>query len=235
MIRSFALALTLLIAFAAPLAAQAPDAAEPAAPPDPPRTMVGSWEFSNADREKTCVITFRAELPRVGRRVEFDSACAGKFPFIREIAGWRLADNDFLRLLDARGNSVLEFSEVESGIFEAPRPGEGILFIQNAAALGPAPRTAEQMTGEWLIVRRDGKPICGLSLSNTAAGEEFVIRVQSPCDAFVRRFAPATWLMDRGEMVLRSASDQSWRFEEVEDSKWRRVPETSDSVMMVRK
>jgi len=197
--------------------------------------MVGSWEFSNADREKTCVITFRAELPRIGRRVEFDPACAGKFPFIREIVAWRLADNDFLRLLDARGNSVLEFSEVESEIFEAPRPGEGILFIQNAAALGPAPRTAEQMTGEWLIVRSAGKPICGLSLSNTPAGEEFVIQVQTSCDAFVRRFAPATWQMDRGELVLKSAGGQFWRFEEAEDSKWRRVPETSDPVLMVRK
>ena len=68
---------------------------------------------------------------KVGKRVEFDPGCAKQFPFIPEIAGWRLDDNDFLRLLDAQGNSVLEFSEVESGIFEAPKPGEGILFIQN--------------------------------------------------------------------------------------------------------
>src|SRR3989304_8909271 len=105
MIRFVTFALALLIAFAIPLAAQAPAprVTDPVAPPAPPKTMVGSWEFSNADREKICVITFRAELPRVGRRVEFDPACAGKFPFIHEIVGWSLADNDFLRLLDARG------------------------------------------------------------------------------------------------------------------------------------
>ena len=44
---------------------------------------------------------------------------------------------------------MLEFSEVESGIFEAPKPGEGILFIQNPTDLGPAPKTAEQITGDW--------------------------------------------------------------------------------------
>ena len=72
-----------------------------------------------------------------GMRAEFDKACAAKFPFVREIAAWTLAENDFLRLIDAKGGSVLEFNEVESGVFEAPRPGEGILFIQNAGAGGP--------------------------------------------------------------------------------------------------
>jgi hypothetical protein len=197
--------------------------------------MVGSWEFSNADREKTCVITFRADSNRIGKRVEFDPGCATKFPFIREIAAWSQAENDFLRLLDSQGHALLEFSEVESGIYEAPRAGEGILFIQNAAALGPAPRTAEQMTGEWQVARRTGRPLCALTLSNVAAGEEFVVRVQGQCDPLVRRFGPATWQMDRGELVLRSAGGQSWRFEEIEDAKWRRIPETSDSLLMVRR
>ena len=107
--------------------------------------MAGTWEFSNADREKTCTITFRNEAARVGKRIEFDPNCAALFPFVPEIVGWRLSDNDFLRLLDAQGNSVLEFSEVESGIFEAPKPGEGILFIQNPTDLGAPPKTAEQI------------------------------------------------------------------------------------------
>ena len=80
---------------------------------------------------------------------------------------------------------MLEFSEVESGIFEAPKPGEGILFIQNPTDLGPAPKTAEQITGDWTIVRRTGQRVCGLTLSNTAAGEEFVVRLQPPCDRVV--------------------------------------------------
>jgi hypothetical protein len=249
MLRGVPLALAVLVACAVPLAAQTP-APEPSetvtepvppnevvtepAPPAAPRSIVGSWEFSNADREKICTVTFQPENSR-GRRVDFDAACAGHFPFTREIASWSQAENDFLRLLDAQGKTVLEFSEVESGIFEAPRAGEGILFIQNPAALGPAPRTADQVTGEWTLVRRTGQRICGLMLSNTAVGEEFAVRVQPPCDQAVTRFAPATWQMDRGEIVLRSAGGQSWRFEEAEDQRWRRIPETANPVLLVRK
>ncbi|MEA2978401.1 MAG: hypothetical protein QOF09_224 [Alphaproteobacteria bacterium] len=243
MVRSTALALILSTAFAVPLfaQAQAPDATEPdavapePAAPAPPRTMPGTWEFSNADREKTCTVTFRNDAAKVGKRLDFDSACAKLFPFVPEIVGWRLNDNDFLRLLDARGAAVLEFSEVESGIFEAPKTGEGILFIQNPTDLGPAPKTAEQITGDWSIIRRTGQRVCGLTLSNAAAGEEFVVRLQPPCDRVVTSFAPATWQMDRGEIVLRAANGQSWRFEEGEDSKWQRIPQTASPLLMVRK
>ena len=130
MIRSLLLALVLLTACAAPLFAQPADppvtmpepaVTEPAAPAVP-RTMVGTWEFSNADREKSCSITFRNESNRVGKRVDFDPTCARPL-HLRE-GRRRLAvhdDGDFLKLLDAQGNPLLEFSEVESGIFEAPR------------------------------------------------------------------------------------------------------------------
>lgn len=238
MIRKFALALALSFAFVAPLAAQETPAQE--SPPEQtapavPRTMVGTWEFSNADREKTCTVTFRNEAGRVGKRLEFDANCPNNFAFVRSIVGWQLNENDFLRLLDAQGNSVLEFSEVESGIFEAPKPGEGILFIQNPTDLGPAPKTAAQITGEWSVIRRNGRAICGLTLTDTVSGEEFAVRVQPGCDATVARFGPATWQMDRGEIVLRSAGGQIWRFEEIEGNRWQRVPAAASPLLMMRK
>jgi hypothetical protein len=207
---------------------------EPAVPAQP-RAIVGSWEFSNADREKTCTVTFRNDSAKVGKAIEFEPKCAELFSFVPEVVGWRLNNNDFLRLLDGQGHSILEFSEVESGIFEAPKPGEGILFIQNPTDLGPVPKTADQMNGDWNVVRRNGKAICALTLSDTASGEEFVVHVQPGCDPVVARFAPATWQMDRGEIVLRAANGQSWRFEEAEDSKWQRLPETANSLLMIRK
>ena len=126
-------------------------------PSEAAKAMVGSWEFSNADRDKRCTITFRTDHGGPGMKLEFDKDCAGLFPFINEIAAWSIAENDFLRLLDAKGKPVLEFSEVESGMYEAPRPGEGILFIQSAAAAGPAPRLPEEMAGTWDIVRGVGQ------------------------------------------------------------------------------
>jgi hypothetical protein len=246
MIRNLPLAFALSVMVAAPSWAQtaapgaspgqeAPDAMqEPSAPPAP-KTMVGTWELSNADREKICTITLRNDPAKIGKRVEFDAGCAGNFGFVRDIVSWQMSNNDFLRLLDAQGNSVLEFSEVESGIFEAPKPGEGILFIQNPTDLGPAPKTVAQVTGEWSVTRRTGKAICGLTLSNTPVGEEFAVQAQPGCDPVVTRFAPSTWTMDRGEIVLHSASGQFWRFEEGDGGRWPRVPATGVPLFMTRK
>ena len=201
---------------------------------DSAKALIGSWEFANADRDKRCTITFRADASPAGLKVEFDRPCAGVFPFVRDVAAWSLNEGDFLRLLDAKGKSILEFSEVESGIYEAPKPGEGILFIQNASAAGPEPRTAAQMAGEWTI-QRNGRQICALTLSNTAVGEEFAVRVKQPCDQLVTRFGPTTWSVERGELIMKAARGQIWRFEEGDEQAWRRVPETADPMQLVKK
>jgi Protease inhibitor Inh len=209
--------------------------AQPQPPGDSAKAMAGTWEFTNADRDKTCTITLRLEPVAGGMRAEFDKACAAKFPFIGEISAWTFAENDFLRLVDSKGGSVLEFNEVEGGVYEAPRPGEGILFIQNAGAAGPPSRTAAEVSGEWSIVRGAGKAVCGLTLSNTAVGEDFAVRVRQPCDALVTRFAPTTWQVERGELVLKPAKGNPWRFEEQDAATWQRIPAAADPVLLVRK
>jgi hypothetical protein len=207
---------------------------EVAAQSEAAKALAGTWEFSNADRDRICTLTFRTERGPGGMRVEFDRNCANLYPFVRDIVAWSLGDNDFLRLLDAQGKPVLDFSEVESGVYEAPRPGEGILFIQNPGAAGPAPRTAEQVAGDWNVTRGAGTPICGLTLSNTPAGPDLALRVRPPCDPLVTRFAPTAWQIDRGEIVLKNARGQAWRFEESDETTWRRIPETADPVLLRR-
>lgn len=212
-------------------------APQPPALSDAVRAMLGSWEFSNADRDRRCTVTFSGDPAKSGMKVEFDANCPNVFPFVREIAGWTLSQNDFLRMLGPTGQPVLDFSEVESGVYEAPRPGEGILFIQSAAAAGPEPvqRSAAQFAGEWSLVR-GGKPVCTIVLAETAAGADRGLSVAPPCDPAVTRFAPAAWQLDRNEIVLKSASGQTWRFEEGDNANtWQRVPNLPDPVLMVRK
>lgn len=194
----------------------------------------GTWEFSNADRDKRCLLTFRTDPAAAGMRLEFDRGCASQFPFIKEVVGWSRGQNDFLRLLDAKGQSVLEFSEVESRIFEAPRPGEGILFIQASTAVGPPPKEAGEMFGDWAL-QRAGKAICTMTLANTPAGDDFyALKLKPGCDALVTRFAPTAWQMDRGELVLRNARNTTWRFSEGDGSAWQRVPEGPQPLTLVR-
>ena len=224
----FALAALGVAALAATARAQAPlgDAAKAMAN--------GTWELSNADRDKRCTVTFRTDPAAAGIRLEFDKGCVGQFPFIADVAGWTLADNDFLRLLDAQGKSLLEFSEVETHIYEAPRPGEGILFIQASTAVGPPPKQAEQMVGDWGLVRGSGKPICTLSLASTPAGDDLALTLKPGCNAFVTRFAPTAWQMDRGELLIKNARGQTWRFSEGDNSTWTRVPETAEPLTLVK-
>src|SRR6185437_12469956 len=77
------------------------------------KRVIGNWEFSNAERDKTCTVTLKSDSTPAGLKIEFDPNCANLFPLVREIAGWKFPDNDLLYLLDARGKSVVEFSEVE--------------------------------------------------------------------------------------------------------------------------
>jgi hypothetical protein len=129
----------------------------------------------------------------------------------------------------------MEFTEVESGIYEAP-PGEGIFFMQTAAAAAsPVGLAAEQMAGDWAVVRGSGKAICTITLTNSAAGpDNLSLKLKPGCDAFVTRFGPSTWYMYRGELVLKSAKGQFWRFEESDPTNWSRVPQGREAINLVR-
>ena len=75
-----------------------------------------------------------------------------------------------MRLQNAAGEAVIDFTEVESGIFEGLRQGEGIYILQNLAAARSLAKSMDQMIGDWSMVRGNGQAICGLTLTNTEAG-----------------------------------------------------------------
>jgi hypothetical protein len=200
---------------------------------DAANAMIGSWEFSNADHDKICRLTFRTDISAGGYRVDVDRNCPNLFPSTKEVVGWSLDTYGNLRLLDKTGNAVIELTEAETGIFDGFQPGEGRYVLQSAAA---APvHSPEDLVGDWAIARGTGKPICILTLANTTAGaDNLSLKVKPGCDPFVVRFAPASWKIDRGDLVLISARGNTWRFEEDDADTWMRVPETADPVLLVR-
>jgi len=198
------------------------------------KRVIGSWEFSDAERDRTCTVTLKSDPTPAGLKIEFDPNCANLFPLVREIAGWKFPDNDLLYLLDARGKSVVEFSEVEDGIFEAPTPGVGVLFLQNAAAAAAPPKPPEQVAGDWAIVRKAGAPVCLLTLGMTPASDGFAVTIKPGCEAALFRLNFVQWRIDRDELMLVPARGSPWRFEEVDNTTWRRVPESADQITLVR-
>jgi hypothetical protein len=225
--RAIACVLVLLVASYA-------HAQAPAVLGDSAKALIGTWEFSNADRDKICSVTFKSDATKVGFKVEFDKACTDLFPIVNDVAGWIFPDNDLLHLLDAQGKVLVEFSEVESGIYEAPTPGVGVLFLQNAATAAPPTKLPEQVAGDWAIKRGSGAPICMVTLSADAAKDGLALTVKPGCDASIARLNFTLWRLDRDELMLVPARGNPWRFEEVEGGNWRRVPEGNSPVFLIK-
>jgi hypothetical protein len=198
------------------------------------KALAGNYEMSNADRDRTCMLTLKADSGPGGFKLDFDrNACAAAFPPLKDVAAWTLF-NDAIRFTDARGKIAFEFTEVEDGMYESLRAGQPLTFLQNAAIAKEAVRTNEEMSGDWNVVRNAGTPICRLTLTTNPTGSgDLAVQVKPGCDAVVTRFAPALWQMDRGELLLKSARGQVWRFEDANGA-WQRVPTDRDPVMLTR-
>jgi hypothetical protein len=199
------------------------------------KAMIGTWEFSNAERDKTCSVTFKNERSAAGFALTFDANCANLFPLVRQIAGWKYPEDDLLYFLDAQGKSVAEFNEVEDGIFEAPTPGVGVLFLQAPGAAGAVESKPEQVVGTWVIKRGEGASLCTLTLANTPTSAGFALTVQPGCDPAIAKLGFGQWRLDGGQLVLLpSAGGEGWSLEEIDDRTWRLLPDKPNQLTLVR-
>lgn len=218
---------TALLALASPSAAQDASSLK--------KEMIGQWELATTERSKTCVLTLKSDATSQGLKLELEPNCAKALPFTKDIAAWNIKGLDIVRLQDAAGQPVIDFTEVESGIFEGLRTGEGVYILQNLAAARSLAKSMDQMIGDWSMVRGNGRPICGLTLTNTeATGDNFQVFLKPKCDPAVAAFAPTEWRLDRGQMILTSKSGESWQFEADDNAQWRKVPDTADPLIMLR-
>jgi hypothetical protein len=199
------------------------------------KNMVGQWELSTTERSKTCVVTLKSDSTPQGLKLELEPGCAAALPFTKDIAAWNVKGLDIVRLQDTAGQPVIDFTEVESGIFEGHRTNEGIYILQNLAAARSLAKSMDQMIGDWAMVRGNGQSICGLTLTNTeATADNFEVFLKPRCDPAVAAFAPTVWRLERGELLLMSNSGEVWHFEADDNAQWRRVPDSADPLIMVR-
>lgn len=200
------------------------------------KDMIGQWELSTTDRSKTCVVTLKPDSTPQGLKLELESSCATSLPFTKDITAWNIKGLDIVRLQDATGEAVVDFTEVESGILEGTRSGEGVYILQNLAAARSLAKSMDQMIGDWAMVRgNDGNAICGLTLTNTDAGNDnFQVFLKPKCDPTVATFAPTVWRLEHGQIMLMSASGEVWRFEADDNAQWRLVPDSANPLILVR-
>ena len=92
------------------------------------KDMVGQWELATTERSKTCVVTLKPDTTPQGMKLELEPSCAAALPFTKEITAWNIKGlGDIVRMQDAAGQPVIDFTEVESGIFEGLRHRRGRL------------------------------------------------------------------------------------------------------------
>jgi len=199
------------------------------------KEMIGQWELSTTERSKTCVVTMKNEGSSQALKLELEPSCAAALPFTKGIAAWSIKGLDIVRLQDGAGQPVIDFTEVESGIFEGLREGEGVYILQNLAAARSLAKSMDQMIGDWQMVRSNGRPICGLTLTNTeATGDNFQVFLKPKCDPAIAAFGPVQWRLDRGQIILMSKTGETWQFEADDNAQWRRVPDSADGLVMLR-
>jgi hypothetical protein len=199
------------------------------------KDMIGQWELSTTERSKTCVVTLKPDTTPQGLKLELEPGCAAALPFTRDIKAWNVRGLDIVRLQDGTGEAVIDFTEVETGIFEGVRTNEGVYILQNLAAARSLAKSMDQMIGDWAMVRGNGNTICGLTLTNNDAGNDnFQVFLKPKCDAAVAAFAPTQWRLERGQIMLMSDKGETWRFEADDNAQWRLVPDTADPLIMLR-
>jgi hypothetical protein len=180
-------------------------------------------------------VTLKNDQTPQGLKLELEPSCAAALPFTKAITAWNIRGLDIVRLQDVAGESVIDFTEVESGIFEGLRQGEGIYILQNLAAARSLAKSMDQMIGDWAMVRGNGQSICGLTLTNTEASpDNFQVFLKPRCDPAVTAFGPKQWRLERGELLLMSANGEVWHFEADDNAQWRRVPDAADPLIMLR-
>jgi len=199
------------------------------------KSMIGQWELSTTERSKTCVVTMKPDSTPQGLKLELEPNCATALPFTKDITGWNVRGLDIVRLQDATGEAVLDFTEVEAGILEGVRPGEGVYILQNLAAARSLAKSMDQMIGDWSMVRGNGNTVCGLTLTNNDAGHDnFQVFLKPKCDPAIATFAPTQWRLERGQIMLMSDRGETWRFEADDNAQWRLVPDSADPLIMLR-
>src|SRR5947199_4669178 len=229
MVRADVALMAAVLALAAASAVRAQDAATLR------KDMIGQWELATTERSKTCVVTLKPDAAPQGLKLELEPGCAAALPFTKGITAWSVKGLDIVRLQDAAGESVIDFTEVEAGILEGLRTGEGVYILQNLAAARSLAKSMDQMIGDWSMVRGNGQAVCGLTLTNTEAGQEnFQVFLKPKCDPAIAAFAPTQWRLDHGQMLLLSAKGETWQFEADDNAQWRRVPDAADPLIMMR-
>ncbi|MFG1477812.1 AprI/Inh family metalloprotease inhibitor [Xanthobacter sp. V4C-4] len=229
-----------VLAQGAPAAPPRPQAPAAAARPDDPlqkavERLAGPFRLTSADGERRCDLLLSPQPSGAGFAVTLDRRACAAIVFAAQVGAWTPDASGSIRLLNEHGRTIAEFTEATGGSFEALREGDGVYFLGPPTALDAGAAAVDEVTGDWLLGRGAG-PVCRWTLTDArAARGGYLVQVAPDCDESLTRFAPATWEMSGGNILVRGVADgPTIRFARQEDGTWARIPERGRPLLMTR-
>ena len=225
--------LSILLAQAAAAQMPAPGAVDPAEL----RALAANYELANADGDRKCKIALDQKPAGSAFTLVYDRpACTKLFGFLAEVAAWTPGPAGSIKFVRANGRLVAEFTEGVGGVYEAIREGDAVYFLANLQFVDPKEfAQPEDLVGNWNIARPTGTAVCQLVFTDQPSDDEgFKLSVQPGCDATILRFDPASWRLERGDVVLQSKQGERLRFGKQEGGDWAKVPELPRPLVMKR-
>ena len=245
--------LACLFAIAPALAQKADPTAKPPAPPattapvaapkldaatrEAAARMAAPFRLSSADGARSCGFSLKPDTSGPGLAVEFDRPACADIGFSAQVVAWLPDPSGSIRLLNAQGRTVAEFTEGTGGSYEALREGDGVYFLANPALAEGTEIKTEEVVGDWDLARQAGAPpVCRVTLLDAPAkGGGFRLNVANGCDAALLRFGPTAWDIEGGNILVRGEGGASViRFARQEDGGWARTPERGRPLLMTR-
>ncbi|HEY8267336.1 MAG TPA: protease inhibitor Inh/omp19 family protein [Xanthobacteraceae bacterium] len=225
--------LSILLAQAAAAQSPAPRAVDPAEL----RALAANYELANADGNRKCKITLDQKPAGGAFTLLYDRPeCIKLFGFLGEVTAWAPGPAGSIKFVRANGRMVAEFTEGVGGVYEAIREGDAVYFLANLQFVDPKEfAQPADLIGNWNIARPTGTATCQLVFTDQPSDDEgFKLSVQPGCDATLLRFDPASWRLERGDVVLQSKQGERLRFGKQEGGDWAKVPELPTPLVMKR-
>lgn len=224
------------------------------------RPLLGAWDLEQPGASRACTVTFSVEPAVTGNRLRFPATCRRALPILNDVMDWGTGPNGRPRLLDPRGQVVIDFRDgtTERGFFgtskdgtayelnaknhprAARRPARSPAEIAATAAqrrttvdpaLAPA---AETLPGRYAMMRQSGREACRLVLSAGAAGAtgQAPASFEGSCqDTGLTIFDPVGWRYEGGRLALVARRGHSVELV-FEDGQWRKDPAVGAPLML---
>ena len=118
--------------------------------------LAGDWQIVPTDGAPACTVTLGHVRALGGWQASAEALCAATAPAAAGVAGWTFADG--MRLLDAKGATLMRFEEDETALPASPSVAAPAFYLVPAIPGFARLRQPAEWEGTWQITAAGQKP-----------------------------------------------------------------------------